>query len=149
LYLHSVETAATLFSVEATGIPLHETNDIERAISSVAQERGSGLIVLLDVFTISHRKQIIVLTAQHLLPTIYALGYFATDGGLLSYGPFPLGLIRQVGSYVDRILKGEKPADLPVQGPTKFELVINLKTAKALGLAVPDKLFSTADEVIE
>jgi putative ABC transport system substrate-binding protein len=149
LYLHSVETAATLFSVEATGIPLHETSDIERAISSVAQERGSGLIVLTDVFTISHRKQIIALAAQHRLPTIYALRYFAADGGLLSYGPTPLGMIRQVGSYVDRILKGEKPADLPVQGPTEFKLVLNLKTAKALGLAVPDKLFSTADEVLE
>ena len=149
LYLHSVETAATLFSVEATGISIHETSDIERAISSVAQERGSGLIVLPDVLTISHRKQIIALTAQHRLPTIYALRYFATDGGLLSYGPSPLGMIRQVGSYVDRILKGEDPANLRVQGPTKFELVLNLKATKALGLAVPDKLFSTADEVIE
>jgi putative ABC transport system substrate-binding protein len=149
LYLHSVETAGALFSVEATGISVHETSDIERAISSVAQERGSGLIVLPDVFTISHRKQIIALTTQHRLPTIYALRYFATDGGLLSYGPSLLGMIRQVGSYVDRILKGEDPANLPVQGPTKFELVLNLKATKALGLAVPDKLFSTADEVIE
>jgi putative ABC transport system substrate-binding protein len=149
LYLHSVETAATLFSIEVTGISVHETSDIERAISSVAQERGSGLIVLTDVFTISHRKQIIALAAQHRLPTIYAIRYFAADGGLLSYGPSVLGMIRQVASYVDRILKGEKPADLPVQGPTKFELVLSLKTAKALGLAVPDKLFSTADEVIE
>jgi putative ABC transport system substrate-binding protein len=149
LYLHSVETAGALFSVEATGISVHETSDIERAISSVAQERGSGLIVLPDVFTISHRKQIIALTTQHRLPTIYALRYFATDGGLLSYGPSPLGMIRQVGSYVDRILKGEDPANLPVQGPTKFELVLNLKATKALGLAVPDKLLSTADEVIE
>ena len=110
LYLHSVETAGALFSVEATGISVHETSDIERAISSVAQERGSGLIVLPDVFTISHRKQIIALTTQHRLPTIYALRYFATDGGLLSYGPSLLGMIRQVGSYVDRILKGEDPA---------------------------------------
>jgi putative ABC transport system substrate-binding protein len=149
LYLHSIETAATLFSVEATGISVHETSDIERAISSVAQKQGSGLIVLTDVFTISHRKQIIALTAQHRLPTIYAIRYFAADGGLLSYGPSVLGMIRQVASYVDRILKGEKPADLPVQGPTKFQLVLNLKTAKALGLALPDKLLSTADEVLE
>jgi putative ABC transport system substrate-binding protein len=148
LYLHSIETAATLFSVEATGIPLHETSDIERAISSIAQERGSGLIVLPDVFTISHRKQIIGLTTQHRLPMICALHYFATDGGLLSYGPSPLSRGR-VASYVDRILKGEKPADLPVQGPTKFELVINLKTAKALGLTVPPSLLDRADEVIE
>ena len=149
LYLRSVETAATLFSVEATGISVHETSDVERAISSVAQERGSGLIVLPDAFTISRRKQIIALTAQHRLPTVYALRYFAADGGLVSYGPSPLAMVRQVGSYVDRILKGEKPADLPVQGPTKFDLALNLKTAKALGLAFPDKLFSTADEVIE
>jgi putative tryptophan/tyrosine transport system substrate-binding protein len=149
-YLHSIETAATLFSVEATGILLHETNDIERAISSIAQERGSGLIVLPDVFTIAHRKQIIALTTQHRLPMICALRYFATDGGLLSYGPSPLGgLIRRAASYVDRILKGEKPADLPVQGPTKFELVLNLKTAKALGLDVPASVLARADEVIE
>ena len=148
-YLHSVETAATLFSVEATGIPVHETSDIQRAISSVAQESGSGLIVLPDVFTISHRRQIIVLTAQHRLPTIYTRRYFATDGGLMSYGAPLRDQIRQVGLYVDRILKGENPANLPVQGPTKFELVLNLKAAKTLGLAVPDKLFSTADEVIE
>ena len=96
LYLHSVETAATLFSIEVTGISVHETSDIERAISSVAQERGSGLIVLTDVFTISHRKQIIALAAQHRLPTIYAIRYFAADGGLLSYGPSILGMIRQV-----------------------------------------------------
>jgi putative ABC transport system substrate-binding protein len=146
-YLHSIETAATLFSVEATGIPLHETSDIERAISSIAQERGSGLIVLPDVFTISHRKQIIALTTQHRLPMICALRYFATDGGLLSYGT-TRGEGR-VASYVDRILKGEKPADLPVQGPTKFELVINLKTAKALGLTVLPSLLDRADEVIE
>jgi putative tryptophan/tyrosine transport system substrate-binding protein len=107
------------------------------------------LIVLPDVFTISHRKQIIALTAQHRLPTIYALRYFATDGGLLSYGPSPLDTIRQVGSYVDRILKGENPANLPVQAPTKFGLVINLTTAKALGLTVPPSLLDRADEVIE
>jgi putative tryptophan/tyrosine transport system substrate-binding protein len=149
LYLHSVETAATLFSVEVTGISVRETSDIERAISSAAQEPSSGLIVLPDVFTISHRKQIIALTAQHRLPTIYALRYFATDGGLLSYGPSPLDTIRQVGSYVDRILKGENPANLPVQAPTKFGLVINLTTAKALGLTVPPSLLDRADEVIE
>jgi putative tryptophan/tyrosine transport system substrate-binding protein len=148
-YLHSIETAATLFSVEATGIPLHETNDIERAISSVAQEPGSGLIVLPDVFTISHRKQIIALTGQHRLPTIYPTRYFATDGGLLSYGTDTGASVRRVESYVDRILKGEKPADLPVQGPTKFDLVINLKTAKALGLDVPLFLQQRADAVIE
>ena len=105
--------------------------------------------MLPDAFTISHRRQIIELTAQHRLPAIYGIRYFATDGGLLSYSAYIPDMIRRAGSYIDRILKGENPADLPVQGPIKFELVLNLKTAKALGLTVPDKLISTADEVIE
>jgi putative tryptophan/tyrosine transport system substrate-binding protein len=148
-YLHSVETAAALFSVEATGAPVHDTGDIERAIRSLAREPAGGLIVPSDIFTRSHRKQIIELTAQYRLPTIYTLRYFVTDGGLLSYGVEPLDLYRRAGSYVDRILRGANPADLPVQVPTKFELVINLKTAKALDLTVPPSLLARADEVIE
>jgi putative ABC transport system substrate-binding protein len=148
-YLHSIENAAASFSVGAIGIPVHDTADIERAINSLAHESGGGLIVLPDAFTISHRRQIIELTAQHRLPAIYGIRYFATDGGLLSYSTYIPDMIRRAGSYIDRILKGENPADLPVQGPIKFELVLNLKTAKALGLTVPDKLISTADEVIE
>jgi putative tryptophan/tyrosine transport system substrate-binding protein len=148
-YLHSVETSAALFSVNATGIPVHDTGDIERAISLLAREPGGGLIVLADAFTISHRKQIIELTAQYRLATIYTLDYFAAEGGLLSYGAYGFDLVRRAASYVDRILKGENPANLPVQGPTKFELVINLKTAKALGLTIPTSLLARADKVIE
>jgi putative ABC transport system substrate-binding protein len=98
---------------------------------------------------ISHRKSIITLAAQHRLPAIYPLRIFAIDGGLISYGPDTIDQFRRAASYVDRILKGEKPADLPVQAPTKYELIVNLKTAKALGLTIPQSLLATADEVIE
>ena len=108
-YLHSIENAAASFSVGAIGIPVHDTADIERAINSLAHELGGGLIVLPDAFTISHRRQIIELTAQHRLPTIYANRYFATDGGLLSYSAYIPDMIRRAGSYIDRILKGEIP----------------------------------------
>jgi putative tryptophan/tyrosine transport system substrate-binding protein len=148
-YLHSIGTGAASFSVEATGAPIHHTGDIELAISSLAREPGGALIVLADAFTISHRKQIIELTGQYRLPTIYTIRYFATDGGLLSYGVNFVDLQRNWAWYVDRILKGENPADLPVQRPTKFELVINLKTAKTLGLTIPPSLLARADEVIE
>jgi putative tryptophan/tyrosine transport system substrate-binding protein len=148
-YLHSVETAAALFSVEATGAPMHHAGDIELAISSLAREPGGGLIVLVDAFTIAHRKQIIELTGQYRLPTMYTIRYFVSDGGLLSYSVNLVDPLRNLASYVDRILKGENPADLPVQGPTKFELVINLKTAKTLGVTIPPSLLARADEVIE
>jgi putative tryptophan/tyrosine transport system substrate-binding protein len=149
LYLRSVETAAALFSVKATGAPVHHAGDLELAISPLAREPGGGLIVLLDAFTVSHRQQIIELAAQYRLPTIYPVRDFAADGGLLSYGIDILELYRGVGSYVGRLLNGASPPDLPVQSPTKFEFVINLKTAKALGLAVPATLLARADEVIE
>ena len=148
-HLHSVEAAAALFSVEATGAPVHSAGDIELAISSLAREPGGGLIVLSDVFTGSHRKQIIELAAQYRLPAIYSLRDFADDGGLLTYGVNPLELYRGAASYVDQILKGANPAVLPVQAPTKFALVINLQTAKALGLTIPLDLLTVADEVIE
>jgi putative ABC transport system substrate-binding protein len=148
-YLHSVETAAASFSVEATEAPIHDTADIERTISSLMREPGGGLIVPPAAFTLSHRRQIIELAAQYRLPTMYGVHDFAADGGLLSYGADPLPLYRQAASYVDRILRGANPADLPVQQPTKFQLVINLKTAKALGLSVPPSLLARADEVIE
>jgi putative tryptophan/tyrosine transport system substrate-binding protein len=115
-YLHSIETTAASLSVEATGAPIHHAGDIELAISSLAREPGGGLIVLQDSFTISHRKQIIELTGLYRLPTIYTIRFFATDGGLLSYGVNYVDLPRNAASYVDRILKGENPADLPVQG---------------------------------
>jgi putative tryptophan/tyrosine transport system substrate-binding protein len=148
-YLHSVETAAPLFSVEATGAPVHHAGDIELAISSLVREPGGGLIVLPSAFTASHRKQIFELAARYRLPAIYSVLDYADEGGLMAYGTDPVDLYRRVASYVDQILKGANPANLPVQAPTKFGLVINLKTAKALGLTVPPSLLDRADEVIE
>ena len=123
--------------------------EIERVIDTLAREPNGGLVVLPDVFTTVHRDLIIALVARDRLPAIYPFRYFATRGGLMSYGFDTVDVYRQAASYVDRILKGEKPADLPVQAPTKYELVINLKTAKALGLEVPPTLLARADEVIE
>ena len=148
-YLHSVETAAPLFSVEATGAPVHHAGDIELAISSLVREPGGGLIVLPDAFTASHLKQIIELAARYRLPAIYAVRDYANEGGLMAYGTDAFDLYRRAASYVDQILKGANPANLPVQAQTKFGLVINLKTAKALGLTVPPSLLDRADEVIE
>jgi putative tryptophan/tyrosine transport system substrate-binding protein len=148
-YLHSVETAAPLFSVEATGAPVHHAGDIELAISSLVREPGGGLIVLPDAFTASHLKQIIELAARYRLPAIYAVRDYANEGGLMSYGTDPFDIYRRAASYVDQILKGANPANLPVQAQTKFGLVINLTTAKALGLTVPPSLLDRADEVIE
>jgi putative ABC transport system substrate-binding protein len=148
-YLHSVETAAHLFSVEATGAPVHHAGDIELAISSLVREPGGGLIVLPDAFTASHLKQIVELAARYRLPAIYATADYANEGGLMAYGSDAFDLYRRAASYVDQILKGANPANLPVQAPTKFVLVINLKTAEALGLTVPPSLLDRADEVIE
>jgi putative tryptophan/tyrosine transport system substrate-binding protein len=148
-YLHSVEAAAPLFSVEATGAPVHHASDIEPAISSLVREPGGGLIVLPDAFTVSHLKQIIELAARYRLPATYGVRDYADDGGLMSYGTDPIDLWKRAASYVDQILKGANPANLPVQAQTKFGLVINLKTAKALGLTVPPSLLDRADEVIE
>ena len=148
-YLHAVETAAPLFSVEATGAPVHHAGDIELAISSLVREPGGGMIVLPSVFTATHLKQIIELAAQYRLPAIYAYRDSADEGGLMAYGADAVDIFKRVASYVDQILKGANPANLPVQAPTRFMLVINLKTAKALGLTVPPSLLDRADEVIE
>ena len=148
-FLRSVETTASSFAVKPIAAPIHNALEIERVIDSFAIERGGGLIVVPDAFTTLHRDTIIATAAKHRLPAIYALPIFALDGGLISYGPDPINAFRQAASYVDRILKGAKPADLPVQAPTKFLLVVNLKTAKALGLDVPWFLQQRADEVIE
>jgi putative tryptophan/tyrosine transport system substrate-binding protein len=118
-------------------------------VTAFAQKSGSGLLILPDIFNIEHRALIIRLAAQYALPTIYPYGLFAKDGGLISYGIDPIAIYSDAATYVDRILRGEKPADLPVQAPTKFELVINLKTANALGLNMPTALLAGADEVIE
>jgi putative tryptophan/tyrosine transport system substrate-binding protein len=148
-YLHSVETAAPLFSLEAIDAPVHHADDIEIAISSLVREPGGGLIVLPGAFTASHLKQIIELAARYRLPAIYAVRDYANEGGLMAYGTDVIDLYRRAASYVDQILKGANPANLPVQAATKFGLVINLKTAKALGLTVPPSLLDRADEVIE
>lgn len=141
--------AAPKFAVEVTATPLHEPAEIEAAMTRWGPESDYGLIVPSDPSTNSHRRLIIELAARYRLPTIYALRSAAGDGGLISYGVDIPELFRQAAIYSDRILKGEKPADLPVQLPTRFELVINLKTAKALGFDIPPSLLATADEVIE
>jgi putative ABC transport system substrate-binding protein len=129
--------------------PVRDTAEIEAAIAKLGREPSGGLIVAPNGFTTVHQHLFIRLAQQHRLPAVYSLRTFVAQGALMSYGPDGNDVLRRSASYVDRILKGEKPADLPVQQPTKFELAINLKTAKALGLTIPDKLLVLADEVIE
>jgi putative ABC transport system substrate-binding protein len=149
LYPRLVETAAPSLSVKSVAAEVHNAVEIERVIGQVARESDSALLVLPDLFTATNRHSIIALAARHRLPAIYPFRYFVASGGLMSYGTELLDTYRQAASYVDRILKGEKPSDLPVQQPTKFELVVNLKTARALSLEVPPTLLARADEVIE
>jgi putative tryptophan/tyrosine transport system substrate-binding protein len=145
----AIQSAAPLLGVELIPLDVRDAGEIERAIMSFARGPNDGLIVLASAAATSHRDLIITLAARHRLPAAYADRVFVAAGGLLSYGPDRVDQFRRAAGYVDRILKGEKPADLPVQAPTKFELLINLKTAKALGLTVPPSLLATADEVIE
>jgi putative ABC transport system substrate-binding protein len=149
LYLRSFEAVPRSVAVEVTAVPVRNTAEIEEAIAKLGREPGGGLIVPPDVFTLVHHQLVIRLAQQHRLPAVYAFRAHVAEGALMSYGPDPYDNFRRSASYVDRILKGAKPADLPVQQPTKFELAINLKTAKALGLQIPDKLLALADEVIE
>jgi putative ABC transport system substrate-binding protein len=149
LYLRAIEKAASSFAVEPLVVEVHDDAEIEHAISALAREPDGGLIVMPDSFNMVHRRTIIALVDQYRLPAMYYFPFFAADGGLISYGPEEIDMFRRTAGYVDRILKGEKPADLPVQLPTKYELVINLKTAKALGFIVPPGLLNAADEVIE
>jgi putative ABC transport system substrate-binding protein len=135
--------------VDVSAINLGDATEIERAITEFAREPNGGLILTASALSVVHRELIVALAARHKLPAVYYRRYFATSGGLISYGYDQIDQYRRAASYVDRILKGEKPADLPVQAPTKYELVINLKTARALGLAVPEALLARADEVIE
>ena len=132
-----------------TAAPVRNTAEIEAAIAKLGREPGAGLIVPPDAFTFVHHQLFIRLARQHRLPAVYAYRTYVPQGALMSYGPDVYDLFRRSASYVDRILKGAKPVDLPVQQPTKFELAINLKTAKALGLQIPDKLVALADEIIE
>ncbi len=148
-FLSSVAASAPALQVEVLPFPVHGDDEIERAVSGLGHEPGGGLIVMLDVFTAVHRPAIIAQAAANRVPAIFPWRFGATDGGLVSYGVDVADLHRRAAGYVDRILKGAKPADLPVQQPTKFELVINLKTAKALGIEVSPTLLATADEVIE
>src|SRR5215475_7829067 len=145
----AIQTAASSVGVELKLLGTNDTGLVERGISEFARAGNAGLIALRIQEVITQRKLIIKLAAQHRLPAVYPLHIFAADGGLISYGPDAVDGFRQAASYVDRILKGEKPADLPVQVPTKYELVINLKTAKAMGLTIPPTVLARADKVID
>lgn len=148
-FLKPFKAAAASFAVEAIAAPAYATSELESVIAVQAREPNGGLIVMPDSFTDAHRAEITSLVARYGLPAIYAYRFFTERGGLLSYGADLRDNFRRAADYVDRVLKGEKPADLPVQAPTKFELTINLKTAKVLGLTVPPSLLGLADEVIE
>jgi putative ABC transport system substrate-binding protein len=149
IHMPSFETAARSLKVELIMAPVHGDAEIETAIIALGRDPGGGLVVPGDVFTAAHRAPIISAAARNNVPTVYWASDFARDGGLLSYGSDVVDLFRRAASYVDRILRGEKPGGLPVQFPTKFEMVLNLKTAKALGLAIPPSIVLRADEVIE
>lgn len=144
-----IQAVALLLGMEASPIDPRKPRDIESSIASFADKPNGCLIMTPTVYVTIHRDLILTMTARHKLPAVYPFGYFVRSGGLISYGPNILSQYRQAAGYIDRILKGEKPADLPVQAPTKYELVVNLKTAKALGLDVPVTVLARADEVIE
>jgi putative ABC transport system substrate-binding protein len=145
----AIQTAAPSFGIELSPINVHDAVEIERAVSAFARSENGGLIVTTSALVLAHRDLIITLAARHKLPAVYYARFLVTGGGLASYGPDYVDQYRRAAGYVDRILKGEKPADLPVEAPTKYELVINLKTAKALGLTVPPTLLARATDVIE
>ena len=144
-----IQSVAPSFGVELSPVDVRDVGEIERAVTAFARSPNDGLIVTGSALAAVHRNLIVTLAARHRLPAVYPFRFFVTGGGLISYGPDTIDQYRHAAGYVDRILKGEKPADLPVQAPTKYELVINLKTAKALGLDVPPMLLARADEVIE
>jgi putative ABC transport system substrate-binding protein len=148
-YLQPFEAAAASLAVQPIAAPAHDDAEIERAVAALAREPDRGLMVMPDAFTLVHRERIIAVAASHRIPAIYPFRFFTQGGGLMSYGIDPAEQYPRAAAYVDRILRGAKPADLPVQAPIKFELVINLRTAKALGLVVPPTLIARADEVIE
>jgi putative ABC transport system substrate-binding protein len=145
----AIQSVAPSFGVELTPVNVRDPGEIERGIASFARSSNGGLIVTGSALTAFHRDLIVALAARHKLPAVYIERFWVTAGGLISYGPDFLDQFRRAAAYVDRILKGEKPADLPVQAPTKYELIINLKTAKALGLDMPATVLARADEVIE
>ena len=144
-----IQSVATSVGVSVSAINVRDAGEIERAVTAFARSPNGGLILTASALAVVHRDLIITLAARHKLPAVYVERFYAKSGGLISYGPHFIDQVQRTAGYVDRILKGEKPADLPVQAPTKYELVINLKTAKALGLTVPPSLLTRADEVIE
>jgi putative ABC transport system substrate-binding protein len=143
------EAAAASLSVQSISARVHDVGELEGAIAELSTMPNSGLVVMAEIFATVHQQRIVELAAEHSLPAVYPFDFFARNGGLMSYGVDIDDLFRRAASYVDRILRGEKPADLPVQAPTKFQLIVNLKTAKTLGLTVPPTLLAIADEVIE
>ena len=148
-YMPSLETAARSLKVIPIIAPVHSEVEIETAITALGREPGGGLVVMPDTFTLAHRAALLAAAARNNLPAVYPLSDFTRDGGLLSYGVDLVDQCRRAATYVDRILRGAKPSELPVQLPTRFEMVLNLKTARALGLAVPPSILLRADEVIE
>jgi putative ABC transport system substrate-binding protein len=147
--LRAAEAVAPSLGVTLTAVDVHDGGEFERTLATFVSQPDRGLIVVPHPYTIANRGSIIILAARHRLPAIYPFRYCATEGGLLSYGPDPIDQWRGAATYVDRILRGEKPGDLPVQAPTRFELVVNLKTAKTIGLNIPPTFSLRADEVIE
>jgi putative ABC transport system substrate-binding protein len=148
-YMPSFETTARSLKVVPIPAPVHSDAEIETAIIALGHEPGGGLVVMPNVFNAAHRASIILAAARNNVPAIYANVLYARDGGLLSYGVDRVDILRRAATYVDRILRGAKPAELPVQLPTKFEMAVNLKTAKVLGITVPQSILLRADEVIE
>jgi putative ABC transport system substrate-binding protein len=148
-FMPSIEMAARSLKIEPIITHVHGDVEIEAAIIAIGREPGGGVVVMPDAFMVAHRAPVISAAARNNVPAVYANALYARDGGLLSYGPDRVDIMRRAASYVDRILRGAKPGDLPVQFPTKFEMVVNLKTARALGLTVPQSMLLRADEVIE
>ncbi len=149
LFLRPVEAAAPSFSLAPIGAAVRDTADVDRVFDVLAREPNGGLMVLPDISMTNYREAIVALAARHRVPAVYPFRFFAASGGLMSYGTDVTEVFRRAAAYVDRILKGTSPGELPIQAPAKYELVINLKTAKALGLTVPETLLARADEVIE
>ena len=145
----AIQAVAPSFGVEVSPVDVRDAGEIERAVTAFAREPNDGLIIFPSASALIHRELIIALAARHRLSAVYPFRYFVTGGGLISYGPDTIDPYRRAAGYVDRILKGERPADLPVQTPTKYETLLNLRTAKALGLDVPASVLARADEVIE
>jgi len=147
--MQAIEAAAPSLAVTVQAAPIHDETEIEAVMTALAREGRGGLLVLPEIFTVVHRAAILAAAAQDRVPAVYPFRFFATTGGLMSYGLEPSDLFRRAAGYVDRIFNGAKPGDLPVQAPIKFETAINLKTAKALGVAIAPSLLVAADEVIE